>query len=86
MARLAWIVICLCYSLLLPLCRSDDPPGHMQPLGSHMEPQMVDRIAHVPFPEEFYHEYMQLKKPVVFEGLLKRTDVLRNWQRDEYLR
>ena len=85
MARLAWIVICL-FCALLSLCRSEDPPGHMQPLGSHMEPKMVDRIAHVPFPEEFYREYVQPKKPVVFGGLLKRTDVLQNWQKDEYLR
>ena len=81
---LACLVICL--RLLLSSGSGEDLPGHMQPLGSHREPDAVDKIARVLSPEEFSGGYVQPKRPVVFEGLLKSTGVLRNWQNDEYLR
>lgn len=61
-------------------------PGHMQPLGSHMEPELVRRLDHIITPQEFYEDFVLPKKPVVFEGLMSNTDVVKNWQSDEYLR
>ena len=65
---------------------SSNLPGHMQPLGSHMEPELVRRLDHMIPPPEFYEDYVVPKRPVIFEGLLSQTDVLKNWQSDDYLR
>ncbi len=61
-------------------------PGHMQPLGSHRDPEPVRRIDHMPSPTEFYEDFMKPKVPVIFEGLLLEEEVLHNWQSDDYLR
>lgn len=82
--QLIGLVVCLC--LLLSSGSGEDLPGHMQPLGSHREPETVDKVARVLSPEEFNREYVQPKRPVVFKGLLRSTSVLRNWQKDDYLR
>ena len=69
----------------LPTAEADSPPGHMQPLGSHMEPKPVTRISHMPTPQEF-HKFVALKRPVIFEGLMSNQQVIKNWQSDDYLR
>ncbi len=61
-------------------------PGHMQPLGSHMEPKQIVRINYMPTPREFQEKYVIPKKPVIFEGLMSDLDVIKNWQSDNYLR
>ncbi len=74
--------------LLCSECSAGDKalPGHMQPLGSHMEPELVRRIDHMPSPSEFYENFVRPKIPVVLEGLMSGQEVLRNWQSDDYLR
>ena len=82
-------LLSLSLALLLSLCCSggeDTPPGHMQPLGSHMEPELVRRIDHMPSPQEFYEEFVRPKVPVVLEGLMAKQEVIKNWQSDDYLR
>ena len=69
----------------LPTAEADSPPGHMQPLGSHMEPKTVTRISHMPTPQEF-QRFVALKQPVIFEGLMSNQQVIKNWQSDDYLR
>ncbi len=79
----------LCALLLLCNgCTAGDEalPGHMQPLGSHMEPEVVRRIDHMPTPREFWEDFVRPKIPVVLEGLMSGEEVLRNWQSDDYLR
>jgi len=63
-----------------------DLPGHMQPLGSHKPPILVQRIQHLPTPAEFYKTYVQPKVPVVMEGALDEATIWRKWQNDDYLR
>jgi len=66
---------------------SNEIPGHMQPLGSHMEPRLVvKRIQHIPTPQEFNDEYVRNSQPVIFEGLMREQEVIKNWQNDDYLR
>jgi len=36
--------------------------------------------------EEFHENWEKAGQPVVLEGLLKGTEVIRNWQQDDYLR
>ena len=62
------------------------PPGHMQPLGSHMPPLEVEVLNSFPDPLSFHSKYVQRNLPVKLKGLMKDTDVLKNWQSDEYLR
>lgn len=82
----------LCLSVWISVCSATeksetvvDLPGHLKPLGSHMEPKLVARINHMPTPQEFHEQYVG-KKAVVFEGLMKNQQVIKNWQDDEYLR
>lgn len=62
-----------------------DPPGHLQPLGSHIDPIIVDRIIEFPSAGQF-QQYVDEHRPVVIEGLLKETDCFYNWRYDSYLR
>ena len=61
-------------------------PGHLQPLGSHMPPEYVRRVSHIPSPLEFHREYVSSKTPLLMEGIMKNADVIKNWQNDDYLR
>ena len=70
----------------LPSAEADSPPGHMQPLGSHMKPKPVTRIKYMPTPQEFNKKFVSRKQPVIFEGLMSNQEVIKNWQSDEYLR
>ena len=70
----------------LPSAEADSPPGHMQPLGSHMEPKPVTRINYMPTPQEFNQKFVSRKQPVIFEGLMSNQEVIKNWQNDKYLR
>ncbi|CAI8053640.1 hypothetical protein GBAR_LOCUS29322, partial [Geodia barretti] len=79
MARL-WLLLCG----VLWICRgSEPPPGHMLPLGSHMEPQLVPRITTVPKPREFHDKYVESSTPVILEGILNSTRLLKTWGDDQ---
>ena len=62
-----------------------DPPGHLKPLGSHMDPIIVDRTDAFPRAREF-RRYVDEHKPLLVKGLLKETDCFRNWRHDSYIR
>ena len=64
---------------------SSSRPGHMEPLGSHRPPEPIERLVVPPSPLEFA-EYVSRRQPVVIEQLLANTEVLKNWQSDNYLR
>ena len=70
----------------LPSAEADSPPGHMQPLGSHMEPKPLTRINYMPTPQEFNRKYVSPKQPVIFEGLISNQEVVKHLQSDDYLR
>ncbi len=84
------LIFVLLFQFLLPLCSGGDAPpplpGHMQPLGSHSEPELVPMLAHIPSPLEFREKYVKPGKPVVMKGVMAETEVLGNWQSDDYLR
>ncbi len=75
------IVLCLKHSL----CDEALPPGHLQPLGSHVAPKTIEESDTFPDPLTFHYSYVRKNTPVKLNGLLKTTDVLTNWQSDEYL-
>ena len=64
----------------------EELPGHMQPIGSHMDPEPVRTISHLPSPWEFHEGFVLPKTPVVIEGALKGSDVWKRWKHDQYLR
>lgn len=64
----------------------EELPGHMLPLGSHMDPEPVRRISHLPSPMEFYEGFVVPKTPVVIEGAMKGSAVWKDWQNDQYIR
>ncbi len=84
--------VCLLFLALLlqlrciPGTDHEGLPGHMQPLGSHMDPEPVRRVSHLPTPREFYEGYVATKTPLVIEGALKGSPVWKNWQDDGYIR
>lgn len=59
------------------------PRGHMLPLGSHMDPQMITTITSTPISTEFHEKYVQTSTPVIIKGVLNSTSVLENWGNDE---
>lgn len=64
----------------------EDLPGHLEPLGSHMPPELVRRISHLPSPREFHENYVTPKTPVIIEGALRSSKVWKDWQDDDYIR
>ena len=65
---------------------SDTHPGHLLPLGSHTAPIDVKRLTYLPSPTDFYLHFVEKRTPVVMEGAMTTTEVLSNWQSDDYLR
>ena len=62
-----------------------DPPGHLQPLGSHRDPIVVDHTDAFPSARQF-RRYVTEHRPLVVKGLLKETECFHNWHYDSYLR
>jgi len=81
----ALLGICI-FATTLSLGQSEDPPGHMQPIGSHQAPLPIDEVITLPDPIEFYDEYVQPSKPVLFKGAAKKFPSFALWKDDEYLR
>jgi lysine-specific demethylase 8 len=82
MARLALLlcgVLCVCRG-------SEPPPGHLLPLGSHTEPELVARLPAMPSSLQFHTEFVAEGRPVVLEGVLNSTRLLEAWGDDGYLR
>ena len=67
------------------LAVSDDLPGHMKPLGSHLPPLEIETLDSPPDPLTFY-SYVKQNLPVKLKGLLKDNEVLKNWENDDYLK
>ncbi|XP_078483446.1 bifunctional peptidase and arginyl-hydroxylase JMJD5-like [Ciona intestinalis] len=65
---------------------ADDPPGHMQHIGSHMPPMPIEERDDFPNPIEFYDKYIAPAKPVVFKGVAKKFPNFNNLRNDSYLR
>jgi lysine-specific demethylase 8 len=62
------------------------PKGHLQPLGSHRPKEgLVESLDYVPFPRDFYYNYVLTSKPVVFRGAAKLSKGFELWT-DRYLR
>nr|XP_039253398.1 bifunctional peptidase and arginyl-hydroxylase JMJD5-like [Styela clava] len=67
------------------VAKCDDPPGHLQPLGSHMPPIKIDVIDTPPSPQEFLDKYIKDNKPVVIKGAAKVFSNFNTWKDDDYL-
>ena len=66
------------------VCGGSEPPrGHMQPLGSHTEPQLIPRTTAIPTSPEFHEKYVKLSSPVILEGILNSTRLLETWGDDQ---
>ena len=85
MTQLTIVTILLSLFITWGSC-DNHPPGHMQPLGSHMPPIPLDVLDTYPEPLPFYSNYVKRNWPVKLEGLFKTVDAVKNWQNDEYLR
>ena len=70
-------VLCVCGG-------GEFPPGHLKPLGSHREPELVASLPAMPSSHDFYFGYAETSTPVLLEGLLNSTQLLQNWGSDEY--
>nr|XP_026689484.1 jmjC domain-containing protein 5-like [Ciona intestinalis] len=80
------LVFVLCVVQLAVVVVADDPPGHMQPIGSHMPPMPIEERDDLPNPIEFYDNYVKPGIPVVFKGAAKKFPSYYNWTNDTYLR
>ena len=62
------------------------PIGHLQPLGSHRDPEAVPEFSrdNYPTPEEFWKKFVKPSKPAVFRGGAKDWVGLTKWT-DDYL-
>ncbi|XP_019619076.1 PREDICTED: lysine-specific demethylase 8-like [Branchiostoma belcheri] len=67
--------------LFLATGQGEEPPaGHLQPLGAHQPPVgQVESLDYVPTPEDFYHNYIQPGKPVIFRGAAKHHPAFQKW-------
>ncbi|XP_078483175.1 bifunctional peptidase and (3S)-lysyl hydroxylase JMJD7 [Ciona intestinalis] len=79
-------VILYCIVQLAVVVVADDPPGHMQPIGSHMPPMPIEEREDLPNPIEFYDNYVKPGIPVVFKGAAKKFPNFNDMKSDEYLR
>nr|XP_026689371.1 lysine-specific demethylase 8-like isoform X2 [Ciona intestinalis] len=80
------IIISCIVQLAVVVVVADDPPGHMQPIGSHMPPMPIEERDDLPNPTEFYDNYVTPGKPVVFKGVVKKFPNFNNLRNDSYLR
>ncbi|XP_078483179.1 bifunctional peptidase and arginyl-hydroxylase JMJD5-like isoform X2 [Ciona intestinalis] len=80
------MIIIFCVVQVAVVAVADDPPGHMQPIGSHMPPMPIEEREDLPNPIEFYDKYAKPGKPVVFKGVVKTFPNFNNLRNDSYLR
>ncbi|XP_046562648.1 bifunctional peptidase and arginyl-hydroxylase JMJD5-like [Haliotis rubra] len=80
-----WVLVCLLS--FSSLSHSADPPGHLQPIGSHAPPQTLEVKHEFPHPSDFFAKYVKPGIPVVFKSILENIDYkpYKTWT-DEYLR
>lgn len=73
------------FSFILSTNGGEHPPGHLQPLGSHQPPVGdVLTINEVPSPQQFFTEYVQPGKPVLFKQAAMKNPAYSLWT-DDYL-
>ncbi|CAK8680367.1 unnamed protein product [Clavelina lepadiformis] len=70
----------------ITLVSPTDLSGHLQPLGSHTTPSLVDEREDVPNPVEFFNKYVKHGRPVLFKGAAKSFPSFKTWQGDSHLR
>lgn len=62
------------------------PKGHLEPLGSHRPKEgSVVSLNDVPFPRDFFYNYVLTSTPVIFRGAAKLSKGFKLWN-DNYLR
>lgn len=77
-----WFIL----SFVLTTYGSEDPTGHLKPLGAHQPPVAdVMSVDEVPSPQEFFTRYVQPGKPVLFKGAAVRIPAYSLWT-DGYLK
>nr|XP_002129610.1 jmjC domain-containing protein 7 [Ciona intestinalis] len=75
-------IICVLFVLSV---NSADPVGHLQPLGSHMDPLPIEVLDTMPNPIDFFDNYVQKSKPVLFRGAAFKFPSFESWRSDDYL-
>ena len=62
------------------------PKGHGEQLGKHRSSDgHIDVLETVPHPQDFWNDYVSIRKPVVFRGAAKNFPAFTLWT-DEYLK
>lgn len=63
------------------------PKGHLQPLGSHRDPEndLIDELHEIPSAKDFWEKYVKTSKAVVLRGAAKHSPAFSKWT-DEYLK
>lgn len=63
------------------------PKGHLQPLGSHRDPDntLIDELNEIPTAKAFWEKYVKPSKAVVLRGAAKHSPAFSKWT-DEYLK
>eukprot|EP00111_Clytia_hemisphaerica_P020731 TCONS_00061125-protein len=78
-----------CFSIkVMTVSLDDDPslwPGHLKPFGSEQKSANVETIDHWPSPQDFFEDYNDNSRPVLFKGLAKKSPAFTLWD-DEYLK
>jgi hypothetical protein len=77
--------LCLLFPLITGTS-ADVPVGHLQPLGSHRQPDnnLFDETNEWPSPEEFWNKYVKPSRPLILRGAAKYSKAFTEWT-DEYL-
>ncbi|XP_066914737.1 bifunctional peptidase and (3S)-lysyl hydroxylase Jmjd7-like [Clytia hemisphaerica] len=87
-------LVCWCLTIQLLVAtsldelRQQDPtlwPGHLQPFGAKQTTVEVEQIDYWPEPIDFFKEYVEKNRPVVFKGLAKRSPAYKLFT-DEFLK
>ncbi|XP_069137666.1 uncharacterized protein [Argopecten irradians] len=68
------LILVLCFissSLFLPSDGAGNPPGHLEPLGSHRPPEEgIPMMGKFPSPWVFYHDFVKQSQPLVMRKVL----------------
>lgn len=84
-----FFLLSICLSQAIKIHSEDEivfPRGHLQPLGSHRDPDntLIDELHEIPSAKVFWEKYVKPSRAVVLRGAAKNSPAFTTWT-DEYL-
>ena len=82
---LFWHLLNFIFSFIVSPLIADDLPGHLEPLFSHGKRLQVQVYHGFPGAEDFYNEFVNTPKPVLFRGGAMLSPAYSLWNLEYFL-